>query len=52
MLQDYLSVEALGDVFDLYLERTPREAPTAYGTLTGFPIFPPEWVFEPWAGGI
>ena len=21
---------------------------TAYGTLTGLPIFPPEWVFEPW----
>lgn len=51
-VQDYLSVEALGDVFDFYIwSGTPREAMTAYGTLTGLPIFPPEWVFEPWAGG-
>lgn len=51
-VQDYLSVEALGDVFDFYIwSGTPREALTAYGTLTGLPIFPPEWVFEPWAGG-
>lgn len=51
-VQDYLSVEALGDVFDFYIwSGTPCEALTAYGTLTGLPIFPPEWVFEPWAGG-
>ena len=44
-VQDYLSVEALGDVFDFYIwSGTPREAMTAYGTLTGLPIFPPEWV--------
>lgn len=40
-VQDYLSVEALGDVFDFYIwSGTPREALTAYGTLTGFPDFP------------
>lgn len=38
-VQDYLSVEALGDVFDFYIwSGTPREAMTAYGTLTGLPI--------------
>ena len=38
--------------FDFYIwSGTPCEALTAYGTLTGLPIFPPEWVFEPWAGG-
>ena len=41
-VQDYLSVEALGDVFDFYIwSGTPREALTAYGTLTGLQIFPP-----------
>ena len=49
---DYLSAEALGDVFDFYIwSGTPSEAMNAYGMLTGLPIFPPEWVFEPWAGG-
>ncbi|MDD7739541.1 MAG: glycoside hydrolase family 31 protein [Fusicatenibacter sp.] len=49
---EVLSVEACGPVFDLYLwPGNPMEAMTAYADLTGFPILPPEWVFEPWAGG-
>lgn len=49
---DCISAEALGNVFDFYIwSGTPSEAMKAYGKLTGLPIFPPEWVFEPWAGG-
>ncbi|MGN0315061.1 MAG: TIM-barrel domain-containing protein [Fusicatenibacter sp.] len=51
-MSNRISVEALGPVFDVYLfSGCPTEAMTAYAELTGFPILPPEWVFEPWAGG-
>ena len=41
-----------GPVLDLYVWPTaPLTALEAYTTLTGKPIMPPRWAFEPWAGG-
>lgn len=49
---DEIWAEAQGTVFDFYIwSGKPVDAMTAYGKLTGLPIFPPDWVFEPWAGG-
>ena len=41
-----------GPVLDLFVWPTvPLTAMEAYTTLTGKPIMPPRWAFEPWAGG-
>jgi alpha-glucosidase (family GH31 glycosyl hydrolase) len=41
-----------GPVLDLYVWPTaPLTALEAYTTLTGKPVLPPRWAFEPWAGG-
>jgi alpha-glucosidase (family GH31 glycosyl hydrolase) len=41
-----------GPVLDLFVWPMPPEtALEAYTTLTGKPIMPPRWAFEPWAGG-
>lgn len=43
---------AHGPVLDLFLWTTPpAQAMMAYTSLTGKPLLPPRWVFEPWAGG-
>ena len=38
--------------FDVYAwGGTPIENMRFYAELTGMPLLPPDWVFEPWAGG-
>jgi alpha-glucosidase (family GH31 glycosyl hydrolase) len=47
-----LRLTAHGPVFDLYL--WPGDLATTLGdytALTGKPVLPPTWAFEPWAGG-
>lgn len=47
-----LRLSAHGPVLDLYLWVVPPlHALEAYTTLTGKPILPPRWAFEPWIGG-
>ena len=49
---ELLRCTAAGPVFDIYFfAGTPAETMKAYMELTGFPIQPPKWVFEPWCGG-
>lgn len=41
-----------GDILDIYLwTGTPVENLHRYVDLTGKPILPPKWAFEPWMGG-
>lgn len=41
-----------GPVLDVYVWTTPpAQVLDAYTSLTGKPLLPPRWVFEPWAGG-
>lgn len=48
----YISVEAKGNIFDFYIWiGSSAETLHAYEKLTGLPILPPKWAFEPWAGG-
>lgn len=50
--KDRLRINAAGDVVDFYVwNGTPQKVLDCYTQLTGRPILPPEWVFEPWAGG-
>lgn len=40
-----------GDVFDYYFWfSSPRSALISYSNLTGKPLLPPRWAFEPWIG--
>ncbi len=49
---DLLRCTAAGPVFDIFFfAGTPADTMKAYMELTGFPIQPPAWVFEPWCGG-
>lgn len=50
--EDKCRITAFGDIFDLYLWPTaPEDALQSYLQLTGMPILPPKWAFEPWMGG-
>ncbi|MBC8081511.1 MAG: glycoside hydrolase family 31 protein [Gorillibacterium sp.] len=41
-----------GPVLDLYVwPDSPQKALEGYTHLTGKPLLPPKWAFEPWAGG-
>lgn len=41
-----------GPIFDLYIWPTePLQALASYTDLTGKPVLPPKWAFEPWIGG-
>ncbi len=43
---------AFGNIFDLFLWPTdPENALRSYTQLTGRPMMPPRWAFEPWMGG-
>lgn len=43
---------AFGNILDIYLwPTTPERALHFYLSLTGNPILPPRWAFEPWMGG-
>ena len=45
-------VTAHGPTFDLYIwQGESKELLKAYTSLTGRPLLPPAWAFEPWAGG-
>ncbi len=47
-----LRITAAGPVLDIYLwPAAPLEAIRGYTSLTGKPLLPPKWAFEPWAGG-
>jgi len=49
---DQLRITAHGPVFDLYLyPEKPDSAVVHYTSLTGKPVLPPRWAFEPWMGG-
>ncbi len=52
--RDYegLRVSTMGDKADFTVfTGSPEENMDAYTNLTGRPLLPPSWVFEPWAGG-
>ncbi len=50
--EDRCDLTTHGPIFDLYLwPQSPREALRAYTGLTGKPLLPPRWAFEPWMGG-
>ena len=41
-----------GPIFDLYLwNHPPLKVLEQFSVLTGKPLLPPKWVFEPWMGG-
>lgn len=47
-----LRITAFGNILDLFLwPRPPQSALRAYLELTGMPMTPPRWAFEPWMGG-
>lgn len=49
---DRYRITAFGNILDLYLWPTePQRALQSYLGLTGTPILPPRWAFEPWMGG-
>jgi alpha-glucosidase (family GH31 glycosyl hydrolase) len=49
---DRLRLTQAGPIFDLYVWTCdPMEAVKGYTDLTGKPVLPPKWVFEPWMGG-
>ncbi|MGB6133642.1 MAG: TIM-barrel domain-containing protein [Acidobacteriaceae bacterium] len=49
---DKYRLTALGAIFDVYVwPAAPERALQSYLTLTGKPILPPRWAFEPWMGG-
>lgn len=50
--KDSLRLQSSGPVTDFYLwSGTPAAVMDGYSQLTGRPLLPPKWVFEPWAGG-
>lgn len=49
---DLLRFHVSGPVVDFFIWRgRPEQTMNGYTQLTGRPILPPKWVFEPWAGG-
>jgi alpha-glucosidase (family GH31 glycosyl hydrolase) len=43
---------AQGPIFDVYIwNQMPIKVIESFSKLTGKPILPPKWVFEPWMGG-
>lgn len=49
---DRYRVTAHGPIFDLYLwSGDTRQVLEQYTALTGRPLLPPAWAFEPWMGG-
>lgn len=49
---DQLRLTIFGDILDLFIwPSTPTQAMAGYTQLTGSPILPPDWAFEPWMGG-
>lgn len=47
-----LRLTMAADVLDLFVwPEAPAKAMAGYTELTGAPIIPPKWVFEPWMGG-
>lgn len=49
---DRCRMTAFGDILDLYVwPAPPTIALASYLRLTGMPMLPPPWVFEPWMGG-
>ncbi|MDR3062136.1 MAG: hypothetical protein LBU57_08500, partial [Dysgonamonadaceae bacterium] len=47
----WLRLSQHGDVFDYYIWTCgPEEALRSYTDLTGKPVLPPKWAFEPWMG--
>ena len=47
-----LRLTMAGDVLDLFLwPTTPAQTMAGYTELTGKPMLPPQWAFEPWMGG-
>lgn len=50
--KDIMRLTGLDPVLDIfYWPVQPLEAMDYYSQLTGRPLLPPKWVFEPWAGG-
>lgn len=50
--KDRLRLSVAGPILDFYVwQGSAKEALQNYTALTGKPILPPKWVFEPWAGG-
>ncbi|MGA9062617.1 MAG: TIM-barrel domain-containing protein, partial [Terracidiphilus sp.] len=50
--QDRYRVVAHGPIFDLYLWPGDwKDVLVEYTSLTGKPLLPPAWAFEPWMGG-
>lgn len=51
-VRDKYRITTFGNIFDLYIWPTkPANALQSYLRLTGMPILPPQWAFEPWMGG-
>lgn len=49
---DRCRLTAHGPILDLYIwTANPIENLQSYNALTGKPLLPPRWAFEPWAGG-
>jgi alpha-glucosidase (family GH31 glycosyl hydrolase) len=47
----WLRLSQYGDVLDYYIWTSdPKEALMSYTGLTGKPVLPPKWAFEPWMG--
>ncbi len=48
---DQYRISQFGPIFDYYIwVSTPEKALQSYTSLTGKPILPPKWAFEPWMG--
>lgn len=49
--QNELRLTLHGDIFDYYIWLSnPEQAVKSYTDITGNPILPPKWAFEPWMG--
>lgn len=47
-----MRITGMGPVLDFFVwSREPEQVMQDYARLTGAPLLPPKWVFEPWAGG-
>jgi alpha-glucosidase (family GH31 glycosyl hydrolase) len=48
---DQYRISQFGPIFDYYIwVNSPEQALQSYTSLTGKPILPPKWAFEPWMG--
>lgn len=48
---DQYRISQFGTIFDYYIwVNSPEQALQSYTSLTGKPILPPKWAFEPWMG--